>query len=46
MRKKIGEIILCIDFWNLNKASLKDNDPLPKMDHILQKVVGESNVTT
>ena len=41
-RKKSGEIRLCIDFWNLNKVSLKDNYPLPKMEHILQKVVGSS----
>ena len=40
VRKKNGEIILCIDFQNLNKVSMKDNYPLPKMDHILQKVVG------
>ena len=33
--KKTGEIRLCIDFRDLNKASLKDNYPLPKMDHIL-----------
>ena len=43
-RKKIGEIRLCIDFRNLNKVSLKDNYPLPKMDHILQKVVGSSRI--
>lgn len=42
VRKKIGEIRLCIDFRNLNKISLKDNYPLPKMDHILQRVVGAS----
>nr|QHR87734.1 hypothetical protein Q903MT_gene1746 [Picea sitchensis] len=24
----------------MNRVSLKDNYPLPKMDHILQKVVG------
>ena len=35
MRKKNGEIRLCVDFRNLNRASLKDNYPLPKMDHIL-----------
>jgi len=35
MRKKTGEIRLCIDFRNLNKLSLKDNYPLPNMDHIL-----------
>lgn len=27
-------------FWNLSKASLNDNYPLSKMDHILQEVVG------
>jgi hypothetical protein len=41
-KKKTGEIKLCIDFQNMNKVSLKDNYPLPKMDHILQKVVGAS----
>jgi len=40
VRKKRGEIRLCVDFRNLNQVSLKDNYPLPKMDHILQRVVG------
>lgn len=40
VRKMTREIRLCIDFWNLNKVSLKENYPLPKMDHILQRVVG------
>ena len=44
-RKKIGEIRLCVDFKNLNKMSLKDNYPLPKMDHILQRVVGSSRIS-
>jgi hypothetical protein len=44
-RKKTGEIRLCIDFRNLNKVSLKDNYPLHKMDHILQKVVGASRIS-
>ena len=35
-----GEIRICVDFRNLNQCSLKDNYPLPKMDYILQKVVG------
>ena len=35
VRKKNGEIRLCVDFRNLNKFSLKYNYPLPKMDHIL-----------
>jgi len=34
VRKKHGEMHLCVDFRNLNGFSLKDNYPLPKMDHI------------
>jgi hypothetical protein len=34
-----------VDFRNLNRLSLKDNYPLPKMDHILQRVVGENNIS-
>jgi hypothetical protein len=40
VKKKNGEIRLCVDFRNLNKCSRKDNYPLPKMEHILQKVSG------
>ena len=40
VRKKNREIRLCVDFRNLNKASLKDNYPLPKMDQLLQMVSG------
>jgi hypothetical protein len=35
VRKKNGEIRLCVDFRNLNKFSKKDNYPLPKMEHLL-----------
>jgi hypothetical protein len=42
LRKKNGEIKLCVDFKNLNMCSRKDNYPLPKMEHILQKVSGSS----
>eukprot|EP00253_Pinus_taeda_P003642 PITA_03642 len=38
--KKSGEIRLCVDFRNLRKCSKKDNYPLPKMEHLLQKVSG------
>jgi hypothetical protein len=40
VRKKNGEIRICIDFRNLNLASLKDNYPLPSMEHLLQAVTG------
>jgi hypothetical protein len=45
VRKKNGEIRLCVDFRNLNKSSLKDNYPLPKMDHVLEKVVGDNQMS-
>ncbi len=45
IRNKSGEICICIDFRNLNKWSLKDNYPLPKMDRILQKLVGFSKIS-
>jgi hypothetical protein len=44
-KKKSREIKICIDFRKINKFSLKDNYPLPKMDHILQKVVGASRIS-
>lgn len=44
-RKKSGEIRLCVDLRNLNQVSLKDHYPLPKMDHILQTVVGSSRIS-
>jgi hypothetical protein len=44
-QKKTGEIRLCIDFQNLNKVSLKDNYPLPKMDHLLQRVFESSRIS-
>ena len=45
VRKKSGEIRIYIDFRNLNKASLKENYPLPKMDQILQNIVGSQNMS-
>lgn len=35
----------CVYFRNLNNVSLKDNYPLHKMDHILQKVVGSNRIS-
>jgi hypothetical protein len=40
VRKNNREILLCVDFRNLNRCLLKYNYPLPKMDHILKRVVG------
>ena len=35
VRKKSGEIRLCLDFINLNHASDKGNYPVPPMEQIL-----------
>jgi hypothetical protein len=45
VRKKSSEIRLCVYFQNLNKVSLKDHYPLPKMDYIFQKVVGSQKMS-
>ena len=40
VKKKYGEIRLCVDFRNLNHASDKDNYLVPPMEQILQMVSG------
>ena len=40
VRRKYGEIRLCVDFRNLNRALDKDNYPVPPMEQILQMVSG------
>jgi hypothetical protein len=45
VRKKYGEIRLCVDLQNLNRISKKDNYPLPKMEHILQRVKGAARMS-
>ena len=45
IRKKNREIRLCVDFRNLNRSSKKENYPLPKMEHILQRVKGASKMS-
>jgi hypothetical protein len=45
VRKQNGEIKLCVDFKNLNRSSKKDNYPLPKMEHLLQKFTGSSRMS-
>ena len=45
VRKMNGEIRLCVDFRNLDRISKKDNYPLPKMEHILQRVISASRMS-
>ena len=40
VRKKNGDIRLCVDFQNLNQSSKKDNYPVLPMEQSLQKVSG------
>lgn len=40
VRKKNGDIRICIDFRNMNQAFQKDNFPLPTTKQILQSVAG------
>jgi hypothetical protein len=42
VRKKTREIQMCVDFKNLKKESVKDNNPLPNMEFILQQVTGST----
>jgi hypothetical protein len=45
VRKKSGEIRLCVDFQNLKQSVPQGHYPLPKMDYILQKVVGSQKMS-
>lgn len=40
IRKKNGDIRVCVDFRNLNISSLKDNYGLPNIEVMLQRVTG------
>ena len=46
VRKKNGEIMICIDLKNLNIVYLKDHYSLPKMYYILQRVGGSQRIFT
>ena len=40
--KKDGKVRVCVDFRNLNKASPKDDFPLPHIDMLVDSTVGHS----
>lgn len=46
VRKNNGDIRLCVDFRNLNRASMTDNYPLPNVDNMLQLVTGSELLST
>jgi hypothetical protein len=43
LKKKFGEIHLCVDFINLNRASTKYKYPVPSMEQLLQ-IVSEAQI--
>jgi hypothetical protein len=38
VKKQTGEICLCVDFINLNRASEKYNYPVPPIEQLLQTI--------
>ena len=38
--KKDGRVRMCIDYWDLNKASPKDDFPLPHIDVLVDNTAG------
>jgi hypothetical protein len=42
VRKKNGDIHIFVDFRDLNRASIKDNYPLPNMEMLLQEVTSST----
>ncbi|GAU16878.1 hypothetical protein TSUD_368270 [Trifolium subterraneum] len=40
VKKKEGSMRLCIDYRQLNKATIKNNYPLPRIDDLMDQLVG------
>jgi hypothetical protein len=40
VKKKDGTLRLCIDFWQLNKVTVKNKYPLPRIDDLLDQLEG------
>ncbi|KZV52562.1 hypothetical protein F511_26789 [Dorcoceras hygrometricum] len=40
VRKKDGSMKLCIDYWQLNKATIKNKYPLPRIDDLFDHLQG------
>jgi hypothetical protein len=38
VKKKDGTMRMCIDFWDLNKNTIKNRYPIPKIDELLDKL--------
>lgn len=40
VKKKDGSMRLCIDYRQLNKVTINNNCPLPKIDDLMDQLVG------
>ena len=40
MKKKDGSLHLCIDYWQLNKVTVKNHYPLPRIDDLFNQMKG------
>jgi hypothetical protein len=39
-KKNTGKIKICVDFWNLNKVTPKDEYPMPRADELINRASG------
>ena len=40
VKKKDGSMRMCIDYWELNKVTIKNRYPLPRIDDLLDQLQG------
>lgn len=40
VKKKYGSLRLCIDYWELNKVTVKNRYPLPRIDDLFDQLQG------
>jgi len=40
VKKKDGSMRLCVDYWKLNKVTIKNRYPLPRIDDLMDQLVG------
>ena len=45
VKKKTGKWQACVGFMNLNKACLKDPFPIPKIDQLVDAIVGHPRMS-
>lgn len=42
VKKKDGTMTMCINYWELNKVTIKNKYPLPRIDDLLDQLQGAS----